>query len=216
MTATTDNYNIPYPTADDRIKNLPTHLKDLAQTTDTAIQTATNAAIAADVPPLVVNAATTMPSAGQPGQTGLLTTPTAAAAAKGLYWHDGSQWTRGTYGNGIFTPTPNDYCSITCSSWLMMGVPHLLLRLLFKKALTSNVYFELGRVPAALAPPFFMRLPFGGNVDDTSQYNLAIGQNGVFNVDIHGPSINMQANASLTTVVCWPCAQTGATLSTTN
>ena len=207
MTATTA-HGITYPTGSDKIKDLPDHLKQMADSIDTAI-TANNAL------PVVVATKTALDAVNATaGRIGIVTNDT--SGNNGPYIHNGTGWTRGsvTLGPDVFEFREVTNWRPEYRAWLSAGTVHLSLRLNRKVDMGATAIFSTESVGRILVdkfkPPYYMHLPAFTNQSTTNSpaaaFGIQIQPAGGILVEAWQDNVGINAGGNVQAMLTWPCA----------
>lgn len=208
MSASTPNHHITYPTPADKIIDTPAHLKTLAETVETALDT-----MRPDTGPVSAKTLTALQAiVGVPGQIGYVTND--SADKNGLYFYQNkvTKWTRGAYTPGFTYARRHDDWGIELYSWGIMGAPFIHARVTAKKEIKG---FQRATIAALsddmYVPPSYIHLPMTSN-DAAVHVGIQIALNGDVIVEAFG-SPTVKAGTIVFGTITWPCPSAGYTKS---
>lgn len=214
MTLQTPIYGIEYPDATDLVRDIPTHMRDMADTIETALhQVDARATPAGSTPVIATTWAKLSTMSGVIGQTGYVTDD--QSTLNGPYIYDGTGWTRGavTLGADAFEFVEVTNWRPEYKAWLSAGTVHLSLRLNRKIVMGATGILgteQVGIIKAPnLRPPYYMHMPAftsQSTTNDATCFGIQIQSGGAVMVEALKPNVGMKAGGVIQAMLTWPCA----------
>lgn len=215
MTLQTPIYGIEYPDATDLVRDIPTHMRDMADTIETALhQVDARATPAGSTPVIATTWATLSTMSGVIGQTGYVTGDT--SGNNGPYIHNGTGWTRGSnsLGNDVFNLPESPNWSPEYKAWLSAGTVHLSLRLNRKGIMGNTPLLNTEKVGVILndkfRPPYSMHLPaFTGESttnNPAAAFGIQIQPSGDIRIEAVQNNVGINTGGFVQAMLTWPCA----------
>lgn len=214
MTLQTPIYGIEYPDATDLVRDIPTHMRDMADTIETALhQVDARATPAGSTPVIATTWAKLSTMSGVIGQTGYVTNDTSGNS--GPYIHNGTGWTRGsvTLGDDVF-----DFREVTnwrteYRAWLSAGTVHLSLHLNRKVYMGATALLNTEPVGKILIdifkPTCPMHLPAFTSKTTTnnpSEFGIQMQSDGTVLIEALQNNAGINAGGVVQAMLTWPCA----------
>ena len=208
MTATTA-HGITYPTGSDKIKELPDHLKQMADSIDTAI-TANNAL------PVVVATKTALNAVNATaGRLGIVTNDT-TPGNKGQYIGDGTTWRRNLSAGAWVSATKGDDFDVNLYGFVVSGTPFVALSCTAKRTIdraNGRISIEVASVAYANFRSYIhMLLPaVCGAIGKQNDFCFHVYPDGRIKVESNIPNSNLTKGQQLFATLTWACPDASVT-----